>query len=469
MLFTAIFLVFLITVFAFYFLPRLLTKPRPSAHIEPDIAPFPDGFLWASGEDAYQHEGGNSNADWYKWELSEPRPFKDGSVSGICADFWNRWEEDFTQAADDGHNSHRIGIEWSRVEPEEGVWDEEAWTRYSKMIDSMRSKGFVVFVNLWHFTLPAWAAARGGWLDEGVFTRWEAYVRECARRFGGRVDYWSTMIDAQIYVLRGWFLGDLPPCGKNPSEGLRVMKRLLDAHAAAYRIIRTMAKRSENQAPPSIGMIYFFSIFESAGNPLDRFVCSQLDTVFNRNIPDALHSGVLDVRIAAGPSLKIHEPAWKGTLDWLGVNYYYREIVTFSPLEVGFVRRTPGPGKERTDMDWEIYPEGLYRLCVDLSRRYPGIPLMIAESGMADADDSRRPRMILDHIAWTKRLVDEGYPVIGYTYWSLTDNLEWTEGFTPKFGLYRVDRNTMERTETRSARVFRFIARNNRLPTPEEY
>lgn len=454
---------FLLILLLVWYLPRFIRRPKTPAAIKPWGARFPEGFLWGSGEDAYQHEGGNIHSDWYEWEKSEPRPFKDGSVSGDCSDFYRRYEFDFGLAQKDGHNSHRIGIEWGRVEPEEGQYDEEVFNHYLKMLSSLKEKGFTVFLNLWHFTLPAWAAAKGGWLNRDVFLRWESYVRECAKRFCGFTDYWSTMIDAQIYVLRGWFLGDIPPLKKDKKEGIKVLERLLDAHALAYRIIKDLDPSSR------VGMIYFFALYESAGNLLDNFVCGQLDRLFNWTIPDALISGVLDVRIAGEPRLKTVNDKWNNTLDWLGVNYYYRQIVYFSPGTVGFVKMVHGPGRLKSDMGWELYPEGLYKLCKNLSRRYPGLPLLVTESGMADASDKIRPVMILSHLAWLARLISEGFPVYGYAYWSLTDNLEWTEGFEPKFGLYRIDRNSQDRIETDSARLFSFIAKNNRLPFKEEF
>jgi beta-glucosidase len=121
-----------------------------------------------------------------------------------------------------------------------------------------------------------------------------------------------------------------------------------------------------------------------------------------------------------------------------------------------------------TDMGWEIYPKGIYRICKKVAKRYPGVPLIIAESGLADAKDDRRPKFILDHLAWVHRLIQKGCPIFGFTYWSLTDNWEWAKGFAPKFGLYRVDRSTLDRTPTASAGLYRFIAQNNRLPEKGE-
>jgi len=445
---------------ALYCMSLLFRRPRPSHPIALTGQLFPTGFLWGTGEDAYQHEGGNDHADWYAWERTEPHPFADGSVADRCVDFWNRYEDDFARAAADGQNFHRIGIEWSRVEPAPGIYDESAFAHYRLMLESLKAKGMQVAVNLWHFTLPAWAAKAGAWENPQTMERWEAYVAECGRRFGDMVDYWSTMIDAQIYVLRGYFTGEIPPLKHDPATGVRILGTLARAHARAYRILKPIGS--------PVGMIYFFSLCQSAGNPLDSFVAGQFDRLFNWNLTDALHTGRLRVAIAGGPKLDQGLPEAAGTLDWLGVNYYYREIIRFNPKAQGMVDRGPAPGAALTDLGWEIYPEGMYRLCKSLQRRYQGVPLMITENGIADRNDEKRPRFILDHLAWLHRLLAEGCPLLGYSYWAGTDNLEWLDGFVPKFGLYRVDLQTMERHETASARLYRFIATNNRLPRESE-
>ena len=445
---------------ALYWLPRITARPHPGIVLPLQGQNFPPGFLWGTGEDAYQHEGGNDRADWYAWERSEPRPFADGSVAGRCVDFWNRYEEDFARAAADGQNFHRIGIEWSRVEPAPGSYDESAFEQYRQMLLSLRAKGMRVAVNLWHFTLPAWAARAGAWENPETMRRWEAYVAECGRRFGGMVDYWSTMIDAQIYVLRGYFTAELPPQKRDQSLGLRVLSTLATAHGRAYRILKPYGGR--------VGMIYFFSLCRSAGNLLDDFVTTQFDRLFNWDLLDALYNGLLHVAVTGVPGLDAALPEAKGTLDWLGINYYYREVIRFNPKAQGLVQRSPAPGSTLTDMGWEIYPQGIYELCKRVAKRYHGVEMIITENGIADADDRQRPRFILDHLAWVRRLLDEGCPLSGYSYWAGTDNLEWLDGFVPKFGLYRVNLQTMERHETASARLYRFIATNNRLPFESE-
>lgn len=446
-----------------------LARAAPPPPVPPEGLPFPPGFLWGSGEDAYQHEGGNDRADWWAWERSEPRPFRDGSTSGRCADFWNRWEEDLGRAAADGHNSHRIGLEWSRLEPEPGRWDEEAWERYRAMLLKMRELGLTSFVNLWHFTLPAWASdpagpvgSGGGFLDPSVLDRFEAFTAEAARRLGPLVDYWSTMIDAQIYALRGYLLGEIPPLRRAPDQAARVFEALALAHARARTAIKAAA--ASRGAEAKVGQIWFYARFEPAGSPLDAFAASQLDRVFNTALPDALVSGRLELSVLGLPRLRADIPGLRNGLDWLGVNYYFREIVRFDPGAPGMLRREPGPLPARSDMGWEIHPEGLRLLLRRLAARYPKLPLVVTENGLADAEDSRRPAFIAEHLAWLHRALAEGVPVLGYHHWAMTDNLEWLEGFGPKFGLYEVDRATMERRPRPSARFFARIARENRLP-----
>ncbi|MBN1531446.1 MAG: glycoside hydrolase family 1 protein [Spirochaetes bacterium] len=435
----------------------------PSGRMPLSGQEFPEGFLWATGEDAYQHEGGNLNNDWARWESQEPSPIKNGDRCGRAADFYNRYREDFDRSLGDRLMGHRIGVEWSRLEPSRGRYDEKAWRHYEAMLRAMRKRNFTVFLNLWHFTLPLWAADSGGWEDPRLMERWEALVARCAERFGPLVDYWSTMIDSQIYALAGYALGELPPNQRDLARALEVYRILIHAHGRAYRIIKERAG-----AEARVGMIYFFFHYQAKSFFLDRLVKRQTEDIFNWKFLDALHAGRIDVNVLLGPSVREESGLYRGTLDWLGVNYYTREVLSFDPFTPGFVKRTVCDKYPATDMGWEIYPEGLYRVCREAARRYPGVPLVIAENGLADERDDRRPRFILEHLAWTHRLINEGVPIFGYTYWSLTDNWEWAQGFAPKFGLYRIDRKTMKRTETASARLLRWIAGHNRLPREEE-
>lgn len=439
-------------------LGRMVKQHRHSAAIDPSGRTFPDGFIWFTGEDAYQHEGGNRNNDWARMEESPDTPVPGGERNEMAADFFRRYEEDFDVVQRDGHQAHRIGVEWSRIEPERGRYDEAALATYQAMLESLRRRGLQTFFNIWHFTLPLWAADDGGFESERVMADWQRLVRMLARRFGPMVDFWSTMIDSQIYALRGYGVGEIPPRVRDMKRALWMYEALVRAHAHAYRIIK-----DETEDAP-VGQIYFFDIYESAGGPLDAFITRRLDSIFNWAYLGALRTGRLSVSVPGGPSLRTEIPEAAGTLDWLGVNYYRRQIISVDLKASGGVRQETLPGVPTTDMGWEIYPEGLFLVLERLSRRYPELPLYITESGLADADDSRRPRYITDHLAWVHEAISRGVPVRGFSYWSLTDNWEWIEGSGPKFGLYAVDLATGARTPRPSARLFSWITRNNRLP-----
>ena len=445
--------------------------PAPSQTIPLTGQTFPEDFLWATGEDAYQHEGGNNHNDWYLWELQDPSPIEHGdrNIKGIG--FYRLYENDFGLAKKDNQNAHRIGIEWSRVEPEPGKYDEKAWAHYEQMLRSLKRKDFTVFFNLWHFTMPIWASELGGFESPVVMERWEKFVTECARRFGIYVDYWSTMIDAQIYALTGYATGDIPPNKQDIELAIKMYRKMITAHAKAYHIIKEVAAlpADSSHASPQVGMIYFFFYYQPQGHILDRFFYHQMDDIFNWQMLDALHTGNIDIGVVGTPTINDTDESVKGTLDWIGVNYYTRQMISFNPFKPGFIQYTDLDRYPTTDMGWEIYPEGMYHICKTIEKRYAGVPICITESGLADADGDQRPRFIVDHLAWVHRLIEEDCPVFGFTYWSLTDNWEWAEGFWPKFGLYQVDLETLERTPRPSVKLYSFIARNNRLPDEKEY
>ncbi|MCC7072247.1 MAG: glycoside hydrolase family 1 protein [Deltaproteobacteria bacterium] len=442
-----------------------LRRTVPASRVEERPgATFPTGFLWGAGEDAYQHEGNSFNNDWSRWERSSPPPIDRGAVQERGSDFWERWQGDLALAAQDHHNAHRIGLEWSRIEPSPGVYDHAALARYRDMLRTMKEQHrFSTFVNLWHFTLPLWAADDGGWENPRLMERWRAYVQLCGRELGPWVDWWSTMIDSQIYALTGYLIAEIPPCVSDAPRALRVYRTMIDAHAVAYRALKE-ATRAPDGGDAKVGQIYFFFDVFRRGFLVDVPIRGVFERVFNWALLDALSTGNIDVFLPPTHRLRAHDPACAHTLDWIGVNYFTRAVTSFSPLAPGLIsaaRQTPWT---TSDLDWEIFPEGLHRTLTRVQARYPGVPLFVTECGIADADDSRRPRFIVDHVAWTHRAIEEGVDVRGFFYWSMTDNWEWKRGPWPRFGLYEVDYATGERRARASAALFAAIARDNALP-----
>jgi beta-glucosidase len=440
-------------------------KIPPSTPLERPGAKFPEGFLWGSGEDPYQHEGHNENTDWHRWQHEGPSPIDNSERLTSGTDFWNKWPEDLQRAKDDHHNAHRIGVEWSRIEPRKGEWDDEAIAKYRDMLRTMKEHGFVTMLNLWHFTLPLWAADEGGWINPELMDSWERYVKKCAQEFAPYVDYWSTMIDSQIYPLAGYYAGDIPPNKRDARDCLEVYQRLIHAHARAYRLLKEHARRpDDNSYEAKVGQIYFFFDFHRRGFLVDPVVRSMFRRLFNWGFLDGVIHGDVNLFI---PFAKVKEKNAElaGTMDWLGINYFTRAIVAFNPLEVGMVSRKRQTNHPHSDMEWEIFPEGLYNTVQRVRRRYGDeLELIVTECGLADADDSRRPRFIVDHLAWVHRCIEEGANLTGFMYWSLTDNWEWKHGSWPRFGLYGVDYETKERTRRGSAELFARIAAANAIP-----
>lgn len=442
---------------------NMFRRIPPSQPLEKPGAAFPEGFLWGTGEDAYQHEGQSTNNDWHRWVHSEPSPIARGARHGRGTNFWELWREDFQAAADDHHNAHRFGVEWSRLEPQEGVYDEAMWARYAEMVRVAKEEhGFTVFLNLWHFSLPLWAADQGGWENPKLMERWEAYVGKCAERFGPWVDHWSTMIDSQLYALGGYYAGEIPPCKKEPKTALRIYETMMIAHARAYHVLHARLPNA------SVGQIYFFLDFHHRGIVVDPILEKKIRQQFNWAYLDALITGDVDIDMPLGGRIRRHDETLKGTLDWIGVNYFTRNVVSFNPFHPGFLsraRQTPYPA---SDMEWEIYPEGIYKTLKACADRYPGVPLFVTECGLADAKDAQRPKFIVDHVAWAHQALEDGVPLKGFFYWSMTDNWEWALGDWPRFGLYQVDYATCARTRTKSAALFARIAAENRLPAVDE-
>ncbi|MCC6810371.1 MAG: glycoside hydrolase family 1 protein [Deltaproteobacteria bacterium] len=445
-----------------------LRRPSPSQKLPIAGQRFPLGFLWGAAEDAFQHEGGNTQNDWHAWIHQSPSPIDRGATYALGTNFWQRWREDFQRAKDDGHTAHRFGLEWSRLEPAPGRYDEAAWAQYERMVRACKEEmGFVTFVNLWHYTLPLWASRAGGWENPTTLERFEAMVAEAARRLGPWVDRWSTMIDAQLYPLAGYLAGQIPPHQKSLRRARAMFATMLAVHARAYRVLHALDVKDFNGAPKrsSVGQIYFFTALTPRGLLLDRLVCRHLDHLFNWALLDALVLGKSDIAMVpwldAGkrPAL---EPAT--TLDWLGVNYFTRRVVEVVP------GRSPLDFERRqvrwpvSDMNWEIFPQGIYELLIRISMRHPGLPLYITENGLADERDDRRPEFIVDHLAFAHKAIEQGAALQGYFHWSLTDNWEWALGSWPRFGLYRVDAESGDRVRTASAELFAEIARSNRLP-----
>ncbi|MHB8508271.1 MAG: glycoside hydrolase family 1 protein [Candidatus Dormibacteria bacterium] len=416
---------------------------------------FPDRFLWGAATAAHHVEGNNTNSDWWEWEQL-PGKIKDGSRSGAACEHYSRYRADFEMLHDMGHNAHRLSIEWSRVAPSPGVIDSVAVAHYRDVLTTLVGLGMEPLVTLHHFTNPTWFSRMGGFAADSSVDHFRDFARLCAREFGDLVRLWTTFNEPNVYWYYGYVIGEWPPEKRDLGLGMRVWRNMLRAHAAAYGEIKSAPHGSASQ----VGVAQHLRVF-APGNPwspLDRVVASVPRVTFNHWFLRGCETGF------AGFPLGLAErvPQAAGTLDWIGVNYYSRDMVAFkldAPRAV-FSRNFVMPGAELSDYRMEVYPEGLHTVLRDTWERYRK-PLYITENGVADATDSLRPRALVGHLAEAARALRDGVDLRGYMHWSTMDNFEWAEGYAMRFGLIHVDFETQARTARPSAALYsRIIARN---------
>ncbi len=413
---------------------------------------FPEGFRWGTATSSFQVEGNNTGNDWWAWEQLPGRVLH-ADRSGAACGWWDgRAEEDFDRAASTGQNSHRLSIEWSRIEPGPGRWDEDALDRYRQMVRALRNRGIEPLVTLHHFTNPVWLAELGGWTGERVVQLFERYVRKVVAALRDDVDFWCTINEPNVYLFSTYVEPVFPPGRPGFAQALAVARHLVRAHAAAYHAIH------ELQPSARVGLAMNLRLFDPANpaSPADRLLARYHHRLFNDLILLAAHDGKL--RLPMRPEM-VRGAA--GTMDFLGVNYYTRDLVSLSARpSQRFISRFPTPGSEVGDGGYgEIYPEGLYRVL-----RWGaglGLPIYITENGVPDAADRYRPRFIVTHLYQAWRAIQEGMPVLGYYHWSLVDNFEWQCGWTQRFGLWEMDPATQRRTLRRSGVVYSEICHTN--------
>jgi beta-glucosidase len=411
-------------------------------------ARLPAGFLLGTATSAHQVEGGNDRSDWARFE-AEPGRIARGERSGRAADHYHRVPEDVALMRVLGANAYRFSIEWSRLEPTEGTWDEGAWAHYVAELHQLREADITPMVTLLHFTLPGWLAERGGLTADHFPARFERFAAEAARRLGPEVDLWCTLNEPNVQMAAGYLDGVWPPGRRDPREAERALLGLLRGHAAAAAALRA------GDAGAAVGIALNLVLLEpSAPWSLPDLLAARLASqAYNWTVYDAVASGQVRLWVPGLFDLDVPVAGLAGSADFVGVNYYTRNLIRFAPGAAGRVERQPGPGA-RSDLEWEIHPDGLLRLLRAAWHRYR-LPLYVTENGIADAAGTRRPGFVDAHLHAVAQALREGIPVRGYFHWSLIDNFEWAEGFAPRFGLYRVDYATFERTPAPGAERFR--------------
>ncbi|MCK4259062.1 MAG: family 1 glycosylhydrolase [Halanaerobiales bacterium] len=404
-------------------------------------------LLLGSATAPYQIEGGIINSDWHKW-CQLPGNISDGTSGEIACDHWNRIEEDSELLKKMNHQIYRLGIEWGRVQPRAEAFDDDALDRYRYELQLLRDKGIRPLVTLHHFVNPEWLMDIGGWEKSDIADRFSRYVRYVVDGLADLVDEWITINEPFVYVVHGYAYGIWPPGKKEPFTGFKVLKNMLHAHVQAYQVIHQIYK--DRDLPVKVGISHHMRNFDPINqkNPLDRMSARIADRLNNKLVLEAMINGQLILPLGTG------QPWGVGPFcDFIGLNYYSRDLIKFSinPKDT-FMKRITNSTNETSDLGWEIYPDGLYRILKELGQH--GMPIYITENGIANEDDSKRSAFILKHLQMIQKARDEGIPVERYYHWSTMDNFEWAEGLSSRFGLVEVNYKTLERKIRSSGKMY---------------
>ena len=409
---------------------------------------FPKNFLWGTVACAHQVEGGNVHNDWWDFE-QKPDTIKHSDKSGKACNHYELYETDFKLLKEMGTNAHRMGIEWSRIVPEEGRVNQKEIDHYKKVLETARKIGIEIFATTHHFTSPLWFAKKGGFLIEKNLDYFKQYIEIIARELSPYVNYWNTINEPAVYAVMGWMAGEFPPGHQDVGETVDVLRNIILAHAAAYHGLK---EHSPNKV--QVGVVKNIPHFVPAdpSNRLDVEMAKSQDKFFNEYHLHGMETGMLQL----GKEESV--PDLKGTNDFYGINYYM-EMICDHNRPMG--PTTARPGEKTTQMGWGVHPTGLYAAIMRV-KKY-GKPIYITENGIATDDCAWRVEYIAQHLEQVRKAMDDGADVRGYFYWSNLDNFEWAQGYEPKFGLISFDPKTFARKVKRSGQFYGECARAGKV------
>jgi beta-glucosidase len=458
---------------------------------------FPPGFIWGAATAAAQIEGaafddGKEASIWDAFSRI-PHAVMNGDTPDVAVDHYHRMPADVALMRQLGLGAYRFSTSWARVKPGDRELNPAGLGFYSRLVDELLEAGILPWLTLYHWDLPQAVEERGGWANRDTALRFADYAEGVHAALGDRVERWTTFNEPFCSALLGYAAGVHAPGRREPSAAIAAVHHQHLAHGMAVARLRELGAQQLG-----ITLNLTNSIPQHPADPIDvdaarRFDGLQntifLDPLLRGRYPDDVRADLaaagvrLDELVQAGDLETIAQP-----LDFLGVNHYHDDLVsghpqpgaddphlvdTGRPLSSPFVGSEhiafPSRGLPRTAMGWEVNPQGLRTLLVRLGREYPNLPpLYVTENGAAYDDeragdgsvhDAERTRYVLDHLEAVAGAIDDGADVRGYFVWSLLDNFEWAWGYGMRFGIVRVDYETLERTPKDSAIAYSAVIR----------
>ena len=446
-----------------------------------NIKQFPPNFLWGSATSSYQIEGawnkdGKGESIWDRFTHT-PGNIQDNSTGDKGCDHYHRWQDDIQLMKSLNLQAYRFSIAWPRILPTgRGPINQKGLDFYNKLVDGLLEAGIRPNATLYHWDMPQTLQDEGGWTVRSTTEAFIEYTEVVTQSLGDRVSIWGTFNEPFVSAYLGYMTGDHAPGHKNVDEMLAASHHLLLAHGWAVPIIRQHSPQSE------IGIILNLG-YKMPASPsradLDATRITDgivnrwyLDPIFGRSYPAdivAYYNRPMDF-IQPGDMHTIAEPT-----DYLGINYYTRSVMrnTEIPEEENEPRTIfIAPEEEKTEMGWEIYPQGLYQLLNRVHFDYQPAKIYIAENGCSFSDgpdengriaDTRRLNYLRDHFTEAHRAIQNGVPLAGYFVWSLMDNFEWAYGYLQRFGIIWVNYETFQRIPKDSALWYRDVIAQNGL------
>jgi beta-glucosidase len=443
---------------------------------------LPSDFLWGAATSAFQTEGspsadGRLPSIWDDFGRT-PGAVEGGDTGEVACDSYRRWPEDLDLLRQLGVTSYRFSIAWPRIQPTgRGPANVAGLDHYDQMVDDLLEAGIRPFTTLYHWDLPSALQHTGGWTSRETSYRFAEYATIVAERLGDRVSQWVTLNEPLCSAWIGHMEGRMAPGMRDLRSAVHASHHLLLAHGLAVQALRSVATKT-----PSVGIVNNLSPCEPATDtPTDIQAAMRadghtnrwwLDPLVGRGYPvDMVELYGIELPVRQGDMETIATP-----LDFLGLNYYFRQKIAADPTvaTLGF-RQVPVEGATTTALDWEVHPAGLEEMLLRLTKDYDAPALYVTENGSAWTDeadangyvaDHERTAYLLDHVDAVAEAVAQGAPVRGYFAWTLLDNFEWAYGYRPRFGLAHVDYATQRRVLKLSGQTYRdLIDRNRAVPT----
>lgn len=452
--------------------------PRTALAANADMA-FPKGFIWGAATSAYQIEGavdeGGRGASIWDTFATTPGKIRDGLSGARSADSYHRWPEDHRLLKEMGLASYRFSLAWPRIQPTgRGPANQQGLDLYRRQVDSLLELGIRPFVTLFHWDLPQTLGDAGGWTNRDTAERFADYTQIVAGALADRVENWCVLNEPQAFTGAGYAAGIHAPGEKSFERSMRASHVANLAYAKSRAVLK--AARTDALVGNALDMSPGIPATDSKA---DRRAAEKhddlnqlwfLQPILTGRYPEILPADRQAALLGIEPG---DETVLRCGYDFVGLNYYTPSLVTANPQAPTGISSTFGRGRgnlPRTDIGWDVWPEGLYRLLMRIRAVAPGLPIEITEQGCADNTapgpdgrivDYRRQDYLRAHVAEVRRAIRDGAPVRSYHAWTLIDNFEWQEGYTQRFGLVWVDYESFRRIPKESARWYAEAARTN--------